>query len=139
MNQQLAPNKFTWRTKLGVGLLVTAAISAGLMFNPILYIRTVAILTMFVAVAFPLVYMTLPWKETILGRALMTKARAVALLYVTSIVGFWWEYPFKGYVMALVTTYLAAGIGFQFIVLLRIKYQAQHSTPERTTNHESYR
>jgi hypothetical protein len=121
MNEGQAPNMFDWRVKVGVGLGVASVVTWGILYDPELYIKVVAFFTMLVAVAFPLLYMTLPWKESILGRALMMKARAVALLYVVSILGFWVELPFKGYLMSLVTTYLAIGIGFQFIVLLRIK------------------
>lgn len=131
MSEMTAPNKFRRRTKILVGLLLAVLIIGGLAYDAEVYTKLVAVLTLPVAVAFPLVYMTLPWKESILGRALMTKARAVAVLYVVSMLGWVWEFPFRGYVMGLVTTYLAVGIGFQFIVLLRIKYQAAHATHRR--------
>jgi hypothetical protein len=132
MREYKAPDSFSPRTKAGVGMLLAAVVGGGILYDPIIYTRIVAILTLFVAVAFPFVYRTLPWKQTILGRALMTKARAVALLYISGVVGFWWDYPLKTYILAAVTTYLAIGIGFQFVVLLRIKYVAAHTPTERT-------
>lgn len=135
MTPDLAPNKFRLRTKIAVGLPVVLFVIVGILYDPELYIAVVGFATLPIAIAFPLVYMTLPWKQTILGRALMTKARAVALLYIAGLLSSVWNYPFHGYVMALVTTYLAIGIGFQFVVLLRIKYEAKQPDPrlpERT-------
>jgi hypothetical protein len=118
------PNLFSRKTKLLVGVPLAACVVLGMAYDPELYQSVVGALTLPVAVAFPLVYMTLPWKQTVLGRALMTHARSIALLYVVGVTGTYLTLPFDGYLMAVVATYLAIGLGYQFIVLLRIKHAA---------------
>lgn len=125
MTAEREPNLFSRSTKIIVGLPLLVASVVLVAIDPQLFISIVGAATLPIAVGFPLVYSTLPWKSTILGRALMTHARSVALLYLVGITSAYVTLPFHGYLMAIVTAYLAVGLGFQFIVLLRIKQQGE--------------
>lgn len=135
MSQDREPNLFSRKTKALVGLPLFVMAVALLSYDVELYIDIVGAMTLPIAVLFPLIYMTLPWKQTVLGRALMTKARAIALLYLVGITGAYLTLPFHGYLMAAIVTYLAAGLGFQLIVLLRIKARARAARIEREETH----
>lgn len=117
----LEADQFSPRVKIGVGMLIAALVVGGISYDPQIYIVVVGCMTLPLAVAYPLLYSRLPWKKSLLGRALMTKARSVALLYVVGMVNIFWPLPFHGYLMALVTTYLFVGIGFQLIVMIRVQ------------------
>lgn len=117
----LEADQFSTKVKVGVGMLIAALVISGIAYDPELYIVVVGCLTLPLAVAYPLLYSRLPWKKSLLGRALMTKARSVALLYIVGILNIFWPLPFHGYLMSLVTTYLFVGIGFQLIVMIRVQ------------------
>ena len=73
------------------------------------------------AIAYPLIYRRVPWKKGPTGKALMNKARSVALLFAVAIVGFWWPFPGYEYIYAAVVTYLGVAITYQFKVMLCLR------------------
>lgn len=83
---------------------------------------------------FPIVYAFRPWRESLIGRALMTKAIGLALLIDISIayqlLGD--DYPFRNVVRVAVYALVVTGIWFQFIAMVRAPHLApsrDHDTP----------
>ena len=123
MSQHKEKLRFTaWSAVI---IVWAAAAALFVAYDVELYIKVVSVLTLPVALGYPLAYSTLPWKQTVLGKALMTHARSVALLYLVAIFDLMVDLPLHGYLMAFVATYLFIGIGFQFAVMLKIKHDAR--------------
>lgn len=110
--------------RLGLLLILVAALG-GIIYDPVRYTLVVAHLTLIPAICYPLVYLHSPWKTGPTGKALMNKARAVALLYSIGLLGFWW--PFTGFehIYAIVVTYLGGAITYQFGVMLLLKRRSR--------------
>lgn len=83
------------------------------------------------AIAYPAIYMKSPWRDGPTGRALMNKARAVAIFFALSVVSFWQPFQFDGYLFCLALTYLGWAIAFQFSVMLRLRRRALQSEEVR--------
>lgn len=85
------------------------------------------------ATCFPIVYAFRPWRDSLIGRALMTKAVGVALLIDLSIayqiLGD--NYPGRDYVRLGVYSLIVIGIWFQFIAMIRAPHQAPKRSRER--------
>lgn len=101
-----------------------AAALAFFLMDPYLYMIVAIHLFAIPALAYPLVYRKSPWRYGTTGRALMNKARAVALLFFITIVGHWW--PFNGYhyMYAIVVTYLGCAITYQLWVMMKLRHSA---------------
>lgn len=87
------------------------------------------------ATCFPIVYAFRPWRDSLIGRALMTKAVGVALLIDISIAYQFLgnDYPGRDYVRVGAYALIAVGIWFQFIAMIR----APHQAPKRARDSRS--
>ena len=106
-----------------VVLLIAAVI--GIFLDSEKYTIFIAHIGILPAVAYPLVYRGLPWKQTSTGRALMNHARANALLFTIPLLGYWWPFPGFSQIYAAIVTYLVWSIGYQLLVLRRVKREGQ--------------
>lgn len=85
----------------------------------------VAIALIFVAAPpatmFPIVYAFRPWRRTLIGRALMTKAVGLALLIDISIIYqvLGDDYPYRNVVRVAVYALVVTGIWVQFIAMAK--------------------
>lgn len=116
------------RLELMLGLIfVSAAIAANLV-DPMLYLVVVVHLFALPALAYPAVYRNSPWRVGPTGKALMNKARSVALLFAVLILGYW-RHPVPGYeyIFNAVTTYFGLSISYQFLVMYRLKRSANEA------------
>lgn len=70
---------------------------------------------------FPVVYAFRPWHESLIGRALMTKAIGLAVMVdvglLTLVLGP--DYPFRGIVRVIAFSLVVFGIWFQFIAMAK--------------------
>lgn len=73
------------------------------------------------ATMFPIVYAFRPWRSSMIGRALMTKAIGLALLIDISIayIVMGDDYAFRDLVRVLVYGVIVVGIYYQFIAMVR--------------------
>lgn len=96
-----------------------------------LYIVAVTHVLAWPAVRYWMVYRRVHWQAGRTGRALMNKARSLALLVLAALLGFWWPYPGNRYVYALALTYLAGAVWFQYRTMRQMieDPEAQHADP----------
>lgn len=83
----------------------------------ILYVAAVHLVAVPVN-AYPIRYHILfPWRQTAAGRALMTKAVALALLFDVAIIGYW--HPFPGYLWLMVgiVAFIGVAVSRQWALL----------------------
>lgn len=73
------------------------------------------------AVLFPLFYRRSPWRSTEVGKALMLKGVALAMLFSLAVAGFWWPFPGYDYLYAGVLSLVVVGITYQFLVLRKLQ------------------
>src|SRR5690606_30478883 len=92
-----------------------------MLYDPRLYAIVAVHLFAIPAIAYPSVYRQSPWEDGPTGKALMNKARAVALLFFIAVLGFWWPFPGYLYIYGAIITYLGCAITYQFVVMLRLK------------------
>lgn len=84
-----------------------------------LYVVAIVHLGLIPAVAYPLHWRLArtPWHRSRVGRALMRKAEALALLYVVSVANVWLPGRWWAPVYALTVTYVSATLWRQYLVL----------------------
>ena len=84
------------------------------------------------ATLFPLFYSRSPWRSTDVGKALMTKGIAIALLFDVSVLAFWVDdLPGIRVIRALVFTLVVAGVTYQFHVMRSLQHKGRdHKTPD---------
>jgi ABC-type sugar transport system permease subunit len=80
---------------------------------------------------FVLLYMTFPWWEEFLGRALFFKACALGLLVDVAVAGRIWDWTYEDETFVVLYAILATGIIAQFVAFLRVRLQGRQDDVAR--------
>lgn len=86
-----------------------------------IYVVAVVHLGLVPALLYPWHYRRSPWRQSAVGRALMTKGLAVAALFAVGVVGFWWPFPGYQFIYAGVVTFVVAAIAYQYRVMRELQ------------------
>lgn len=105
------------------------------------WFTTIAIVASTGQTLFVLLYLTFPWHETFLGRALFIKALTLGLLLNASLIGLKWDWPHEDVWIVSLYGLTAVGIWGQFTAFLvqRFGSKDQTSTEEKRDYHHGTR
>lgn len=101
---------------LGGGAMLTVFV-----LDPLLYQVIIVHLIAVPAGMYLLRYRRLNWQSGPVGRALMHMGRAVVILMLVLISGFWFDYRFEEHALGLGRTYIFYAVTYQLLVMSRIK------------------
>lgn len=81
------------------------------------------------ATLFPIFYARSPWRSTDVGKALMTKGIAMALLFDATVANFWFgEFPGFEVLRPIIFTLVVVGITYQYLVMRSLQ-RSGRTTP----------
>lgn len=84
--------------------------------------RTAAIAVVAIGqTAFVILYLTLPWRRSYLGRALFTFALSLALFADVIVVGRVWDWKYEEQTFIALYSFVGVGVWYQFLAFLETR------------------
>lgn len=78
---------------------------------------------------FVILYLTFPWWEEYLGRALFFKATAFALLVDVAVAGRVWDWEGEDVTFVILYWIVGIGVWFQMTAFAKVKFNSHQSNP----------